>query len=107
MVGDLFNSGRQDIVANQMDKPPALFKNVHANQNHWVQFKLIGGPKSPRDAIGAKVYVTAGGIRRCGDVMSAEGVTRRLTISECILDLATRLRSMRRRYTGPAALWNR
>jgi hypothetical protein len=31
---------------------------------------LIGGPKSPRDAVGSTVYLTAGGIRQRGDVMS-------------------------------------
>ena len=31
---------------------------------------IIGGPKSPRDAVGATVYVTAGGMRQRGDVLS-------------------------------------
>jgi enediyne biosynthesis protein E4 len=35
-----------------------------------VTFKLIGGPKSPRDAIGAKMFVTAGGVRQRADVFS-------------------------------------
>ena len=38
--------------------------------NHWVGLLLIGGPKSPRDAIGATVYLTSGGMRQRGDVMS-------------------------------------
>ena len=29
-----------------------------------------GGPKGPRDAVGATVYLTAGGMRQRGDVMS-------------------------------------
>ncbi len=40
------------------------------NVNHWITLKLVGGPKSPRDAIGAKVFVTAGGVRQRGDVFS-------------------------------------
>jgi hypothetical protein len=32
--------------------------------------KLIGGPKSPRDAVGATVYLTAGGQRQRADVLS-------------------------------------
>jgi hypothetical protein len=32
--------------------------------------KLVGGPKSPRDAIGAKVFLTAGGVRQRADVFS-------------------------------------
>jgi hypothetical protein len=31
---------------------------------------LVGGAKSPRDAIGAKVFVTAGGVRQRADVFS-------------------------------------
>jgi hypothetical protein len=32
--------------------------------------KLIGSGKSPHDAVGATVYLTAGGIRQRGDVLS-------------------------------------
>ena len=31
---------------------------------------MVGGPKSPRDAIGAKVFLTVGGIRQRADVFS-------------------------------------
>jgi enediyne biosynthesis protein E4 len=68
--GDLFNDGKIDVVINQLHDVPALLRNVHVNTNHWLGFKLVGGPKSPRDAIGAAVYVTAGGIRQRGDVIS-------------------------------------
>jgi len=30
----------------------------------------VGGEKSPRDAVGATIYVTAGGVRQRGDVFS-------------------------------------
>ncbi len=53
-----------------IDSPPVLLRNVVKNSNHWLTLKLIGGPKSPRDAIGAKVFVTAGGVRQRGDVFS-------------------------------------
>jgi len=49
---------------------PALMRNVTKSDNHWIAFRLIGGPKSPRDAIGAKVFVTAGGARQRADVFS-------------------------------------
>ena len=45
-------------------------RNVNPDQHHWVGLQLIGGPKSPRDAIGATVYLTARGIKQRGDVMS-------------------------------------
>jgi hypothetical protein len=43
---------------------------VNPDRHHWAELKLIGGPKSPRDAVGATVYLTAGGIRQRGDVLS-------------------------------------
>jgi hypothetical protein len=68
--GDLFNDGKIDVVINQLDNVPALLRNVNADNNHWVGLKLIGGPRSPRDAIGASVYLTAGGMRQRADVIS-------------------------------------
>jgi enediyne biosynthesis protein E4 len=68
--GDLFNDGKIDVVINCIDHTPVLLRNVNPDKNHWVGIALIGGPKSPRDAVGASVYVTAGGIRQRGDVMS-------------------------------------
>jgi hypothetical protein len=68
--GDLFNDGKIDVVINQLGNVPALLRNVNADQNHWLGLKLIGGGKSPRDATGATVYVTAGGLRQRGDVLS-------------------------------------
>ena len=68
--GDLFNDGNIDVVINNLDSAPTLLRNVVKNGNHWVTLKLIGGPKSPRDAIGAKVFLTAGGARQRADVFS-------------------------------------
>ena len=68
--GDLFNDGHIDVVLNVMDGPPLLLRNVVKNSNHWLGLKLVGGPQSPRDAIGAKVFVTTGGVRQRADVFS-------------------------------------
>jgi hypothetical protein len=68
--GDLFNNGKIDVVINCIDHVPALLQNVNPDKNHWVGLKLIGGPKSPRDAVGATVYLTAGGVRHREDVLS-------------------------------------
>jgi hypothetical protein len=69
-VGDLFNDGKLDVVINNMDTAPTLLRNVNPDHHHWVELKLVGGPKSPRDAIGATVYLTSGGLRQRGDVYS-------------------------------------
>jgi enediyne biosynthesis protein E4 len=68
--GDLFNDGHIDVVLNNVDSIPTLLRNVVKNENHWITVKLIGGAKSPRDAIGAKVFVTAGGVRQRVDIFS-------------------------------------
>ena len=68
--GDLFNDGKIDVVINPIDGPPVLLRNVNADRHHWVELKLIGGPKSPRDAVGATIYLTANGIKQREDVMS-------------------------------------
>jgi enediyne biosynthesis protein E4 len=67
---DLFNDGHIDVIINNMDSTPGLLRNVIKNGNHWLTLKLVGEPKSPRDAIGAKVFVTTGSVRQRGDVLS-------------------------------------
>ena len=69
-VGDLFNDGKIDVVINVMDGHPVLLRNVNPDHNHWLELKLVAGPKSPRDAVGATVYVTANGMKQRGDVIS-------------------------------------
>ncbi len=68
--GDLFNDGHIDVVLNCMDSPPLLLRNVVQNDNRWLELKLSGSGKSPRDAIGAKVFLTAAGVRQRADVYS-------------------------------------
>jgi hypothetical protein len=68
--GDLFNNGKIDVIISQMDGPPVLLKNVNADHHHWVELNLIGGTKSPRDGVGATVYLNANGVRQRQDVMS-------------------------------------
>jgi len=68
--GDIFNDGKIDVVINNMDGVPVLLRNVNPDRHHWVELKLVGGAKSPRDAVGATVYLAAGGVRQRGDVLS-------------------------------------
>ena len=68
--GDLFNNGKIDLIISPIDGPPLLLKNVNSDHHHWVELKLSGGPKSPRDAVGATVYLTANGMRQRQDVLS-------------------------------------
>jgi hypothetical protein len=69
-VGDLFNDGKMDAVVNNMDAVPALLRNVNDDHNHWLGLRLIGGPRSSKDAIGSTVYLTANGMTQRADVFS-------------------------------------
>ena len=74
-VGDIDNDGGLDLVVNNLDGPPLLARNTGAGRGHWLMVQLVGDPsqQSPRDAIGAVVFVTAGGRRLRRDVASGRG----------------------------------
>jgi hypothetical protein len=69
--GDLFNDGKIDVVINPIDGPAVLLRNVNADTHHWVELKLVGGPKSPRDAMNARAFLKANGMTHREDVMSS------------------------------------
>ena len=68
--GDIFNDGKIDVIIDNLDGVPVLLRNVNPDHHQWVELKLIGGNKSPRDAVGATVYLAADGIRQRGNVLS-------------------------------------
>ncbi len=69
--GDLFNNGKIDVVINPVDGPAVLLRNVNPDHHHWVELKLVGGPKSPRDATCATAYLSANGMRQRQDVLAS------------------------------------
>jgi hypothetical protein len=62
-VGDLSNTGRLDVLVANCGEAPALLKNTAADGNHWVGLKLVGKTCN-RDAIGARITWSAGGVKR-------------------------------------------
>jgi enediyne biosynthesis protein E4 len=62
-VGDYDNDGDPDVLLLCVGEPPRLLRNDGGNKRHWLGVKLSGAA-SPRDAIGAKVSVSAGGRKR-------------------------------------------
>ncbi len=68
-AGDFDNDGDLDVLIMNMSEPPTLLRNDTRTGNHWLKLKLVG-TKSNRTAIGASVYVTAGGRRFRQDVLS-------------------------------------
>jgi hypothetical protein len=56
---DYDNDGDMDILVSNIDDHPQLLENRGGNTNYWLELKLVG-TISNRDAIGAKVKLTAG-----------------------------------------------
>lgn len=48
--GDPFSIGKVDAIVSLIDGPPALPKNLNPEHHHWVELKLVGGAKCPRNA---------------------------------------------------------
>jgi enediyne biosynthesis protein E4 len=68
--GDLRDNGRMDIVVNNIDNQPFLYESARS-PGRWIRFKLVG-VKCNRDAIGARVSVTASGLTQIDEVRSAD-----------------------------------
>lgn len=71
-VGDLDGDGQLDMVINNLDSQPTVLRNISTANGHWLGLRLTGdvAKKSPRDAIGAVVYLTTGTMRQRQDVIS-------------------------------------
>ncbi|PYQ84803.1 MAG: RNA-binding protein [Acidobacteria bacterium] len=67
--GDLFNSGRQDVVVNNMNDSPTLLHDCAPSAGHSLVVQLIG-TRSNRSAIGARVTVQLAGRRLIDEVRS-------------------------------------
>jgi len=69
-VADLFGTGRQDIVVNNMHAGPSLLHDCGStDSNHGLALQLIG-TRSNRSALGARVTVVAGARRWIDEVRS-------------------------------------
>ncbi|MEN3332615.1 MAG: enediyne biosynthesis protein [Blastocatellia bacterium] len=62
-VGEYNNDGRPDVIVVNNGKPPLLLRNSVRNDNHWVGLRLQGATCN-RDAIGAILSWSAGGVKR-------------------------------------------
>jgi enediyne biosynthesis protein E4 len=67
--GDFDNDGAVEIVINNQNEPPSLFKQSINPPGHWIMLKLEG-TRSNRSAIGARVKLVAMGRAQYGQVRS-------------------------------------
>jgi hypothetical protein len=71
-VGDFNHDGKLDLVVTALSAPAEIWMNDSPGDHHWLELALEG-IKSNRDAIGAKIRLTAGGKRQFNHVTTACG----------------------------------
>ena len=67
-VGDLDNDGQQEIVIVNMGEPPSLLKNFAPTNLHSLTVRVLTA--EGRDAIGARVTLTAAGHQQIDEIRS-------------------------------------
>jgi hypothetical protein len=62
-IGDFDNDGRVDVVVANNGEAPLILRNTSGEGNHWVGVRLEG-TKCNRDAIGALLSWSVGGVKK-------------------------------------------
>jgi cytochrome c peroxidase len=73
---DYDHDGWVDLVVGNLDEGYRLYKNQQGqtSENHWLAIQLVGAGPVNRDAVGARVYVTAGGVTQMQEVILGSSV---------------------------------
>lgn len=71
-IGDYDNDGDQDIFIVNLNDHSVFLRNNRGNQNNWLTLKLTG-TTSNRDAVGARVMLTAGNKTQTAQKKSTTG----------------------------------
>ncbi|MCP4654523.1 MAG: CRTAC1 family protein [bacterium] len=77
-VADFDNDGRLDLYVTNACDVPELYRNLLPSGAHWVQF-LLTGTRSNRDAVGARLWLTAGGTTRVSFINGGNGFASQCT----------------------------
>ena len=70
--GDFDNDGDLDLLVLNLNDRPRLLRNDIGNRSHWLELRLVG-TVSNRDAVGARVRLTAGDHTQLRDVRTSSG----------------------------------
>jgi hypothetical protein len=71
-LADFWNRGVIDIAVAASSDRHALLKNVVGSARHWLGVELVG-TETNRDAVGARVYLKAGGAQQMREVALGDG----------------------------------
>jgi hypothetical protein len=77
-IGDFDNDGRLDIFQSNARQASQLYMGTTERVGHWVELRLAG-TKVNRNAIGARVYVRAGGESWLREVNDGNGYSSQST----------------------------
>ncbi len=67
-IGDLFNDGLQEVVIEDLDGEPGVWRPQGVPHNHWISLELAG--RRDKLALNARVKVTAGDLVQTDEVRS-------------------------------------
>jgi enediyne biosynthesis protein E4 len=71
-MADFDNDGKLDLFQVNADQPALFYRGATEGGGNWVQFKLTG-TKSNRDAIGARITLSAGGLKQIHEIDGGNG----------------------------------
>ena len=69
-IGDLFNDGVQEVVVENLEGEPVIFRPKGGPRNHWISLELAG-TRSNKLALNARVRITAGELTQTDEVRSS------------------------------------
>lgn len=69
---DVDRDGRIDVGVTHQTEPVAILLNHCAQENHWIELQFVG-VSDARDAVGTRVELRSGSIRRSSCLTSGDG----------------------------------